>query len=123
MLSVVTSDTRKHQDVFLRNIAPTTLKKIMGKAGWSCLEQGFFDVPPWPDIAMKKEDLLRKLGFKELAKKLESREGNSICILDYYNGSKKKMAENVLKYDKLENLPNVFKQLWAHHQYFMFIPR
>lgn len=122
VLSKVTSEPRKHPDVFPQSIAPTSLKNIMRKAGWSCLEQGFFDVPPWPDIAMKKEELLRKLGFKRLAKKWESREGNSICILDYYNGSKEDMAANVLKYAYLEGLPNIFKQFWAHHQYFIFVP-
>jgi SAM-dependent methyltransferase len=121
-LSMLVSDTRKHPDVFPKNIAPATLKRIMGKAGWSCLEQGFFDVPPWPDIAMKKEDLLRTLGFKRLAKKLEDREIGSICILDYYNGNKKHMAKTVFKYAYLEDLPNILKQFWAHHRYFIFVP-
>lgn len=123
MLSVVASDTRKHTNVFPQNTVPSTLKKIMEKTGWSCRNQGFLDVPPWPDIAMKKEDLLRKIGLKGLAKKLESNADSSICILDYYSGNKKEMEKNILKYAYLEGLPDIFKRFWAHHRYFCFVPR
>jgi len=123
ILSMAVSDTRRHVDVFPQNIVPSTLKKIMEKTGWSCRDQGFFDVPPWPDIAMKKEDLLRKIGFKHLAEKLEGNPGSSICILDYYGGKDKQMAKNILRYAYLEDLPNPLKQFWAHHRYLIFAPR
>ena len=103
-------------------IPPWNYKEMMKRANWYCSEKGFFDVPPWPDIAMKKEDLMRKLGFKNLANKTEKREESYISILDHFSGKDPNMERTILKYAMFENSPWVFRRFWAHHQYFIFIP-
>ena len=54
----------------------------MEELNWRIEETGYFDVPPWPDIAMKKEDLLRNLGLKWVADRLKSKGNDGLCILD-----------------------------------------
>jgi len=103
-------------------IGSKKIPEMMVKLGWKVYEQGHLDVPPWPDIAMKKEDLLRKLGLKGLARRLERNENTSICILDYFKGSKKTMDKDFLKLGFLEDAPRIFKKFWAHHRYFIFVP-
>ncbi len=100
----------------------TDLIDIMDKLGWNVTESGYFDVPPWPDIAMKKEDLLKKMGLQKLAQKLEKRDEACHSILDYFNGNNRNMESEMLKHSFLERLPSIFKRYWAHHQYFIFIP-
>lgn len=102
--------------------ANTDLIGIMGKLNWNLTESGYFDVPPWPDIAMKKEDFLKKMGFQKLAQKLEKRDGACLSILDYFNGNNRNMESEMLKHSFLERLPSIFKRYWAHHQYFIFTP-
>jgi hypothetical protein len=99
------------------------IKEIMLKLKWQVEEQGFLDIPPWPDIAMNKEDLLQKIGLKWLAKRLKSKEENYICILDYFSGKKKDMDKEILRYAFLEDSLSVFQKFWAHHQYLIFTPR
>ena len=94
----------------------------MAELGWTVLEKGFFDIPPWPDIAMKKEDMLRRVGLNIMAKRPGNETQGRMCILDYYNGNNREMKEQVLKYDFLENMPLLFKKFWAHHRYFIFVP-
>lgn len=105
------------------NINPLKIKSIMLNLKWKVEEQGFLDIPPWPDIAMKKEDLLKKIGLKQLAKKIKTGGENHICILDYFSGKKKNMDKEILKYSFLENSPWFFQRIWAHHQYFIFTPK
>ena len=114
---------RTHAVLYEQNMDPAKIKKIMSRLRWQVQEQGFFDVPPWPDIAMNKEDLLYNMGFKKLGDRLREGEGNSICILDYFKGKKKEMEREVLRYAFLEYSPMFFKKLWAHHQYFIFAPK
>lgn len=104
------------------NINIAKIKKILLDNKWMVVENGFMDIPPWPDIAMKKEDLLQRIGMKRLAEKLKNDEENYLCILDYFNGEKKEMDMEILKYSYLENSPLFFKKFWAHHQYLIFVP-
>jgi len=120
--SIIAFEAKKHAHVFPNNIRPDRIKGIIRNAGWRSVDQGFFDAPPWPDIAMKKEDLLRKAGLGFLATRLENKRSDTTCILDYYGGKNKGMEEDVLKYAFLEQLPDLFKQFWAHHRYFIFAP-
>ena len=105
------------------NMEPEKILTIMNGLEWRTGESGYLDTPPWPDIGMKKEDLLRKLGFKGLARSFEQRREEPICILDYYKGLKPNMEKEFLKYSFLENLPNWLKRFWAHHRYFVFTPK
>lgn len=104
-------------------INPIGLVDEMSSLHWSVEERGFFDVPPWPDIAMKKEDLLRRIGFSGLADRLEARSHSSNCIVDYFMGLRPNMERELLKYSFFENIPNFLKRFWAHHQYFVFVPK
>ena len=113
---------KKSDTIHEEHINPAKIKRIMSKLKWKIIEQGFLDVPPWPDIAMNKEDLLQKIGLRQLAKRLKNREGGGICILDYFSGKKKGMEREILKYAILENTQSFFKRYWAHHQYFVFLP-
>ena len=113
---------RNHSVLYEQNMNPEKITEIMLRLKWQVREQGFFDVPPWPDIAMNKEDLFYHIGLKGLAGRLKKREGNSICILDYFKGTKKEMKREVLRYAFLENTPMFFKKCWAHHQYLIFAP-
>jgi SAM-dependent methyltransferase len=110
-------------NLFLKNIIPGRIKKSMLNHGWKVADQGFMDVPPWPDIAMKKEDLLQKLGFGRLAARMQNKEDNYLCILDYYSGKKTDMESEIMKYAVLENSSRIVKRFWAHHWYAVFYPR
>jgi len=111
--------------VQLRRMNSGVIQGIMGNNGWEMKDRGFLDVPPWPDIAMSKEDLFRKIGLKRYAKDLEKgiAEGHGICILDYYSGRNKRMKQEICRYGLLENSPGWVKTIWAHHQYLVFSPR
>lgn len=112
----------KGKDVPIPSVNPKRTVDIMDQLGWNTIEQGYLDVPPWPDIAMKKEDFLRKIGFKKLAQKLEKRNGGNLSILDYFNDNNRMMESEILRYSFLEQFPTVFKRFWAHHEYFVFTP-
>jgi hypothetical protein len=98
------------------------IKHIMMRLNWELIEEGYLDIPPWPDIAMAKEDMLRKMGLDWFARRLQNRNNAGICILDYFNGKDPKMEVRLLKYNFLEDLPDWIKKLWGHHQYFIFLP-
>jgi hypothetical protein len=102
------------------NMETGRILTIMNGLEWRVQESGYLDTPPWPDIGMKKEDLLRKLGCKELVSSLEQRRGRPVCILDYHKGLNPNMEKEFLKFSFLENLPNWLKRFWAHHRYFVF---
>ncbi|NIO21118.1 MAG: methyltransferase domain-containing protein [Candidatus Aenigmarchaeota archaeon] len=115
---------QKNSDkVYPNNINPVKIKQNLLKLKWQVEEQGYLDVPPWPDIAMKKEDLLHRIGLRRLAKRLKNKEENYISILDYFSGRKKDMDKEILKYAFLENSPTILKRFWAHHQYLVFTPK
>lgn len=107
----------------MENIKPARIVSEMERLNWKLDEKGYFDVPPWPDIAMKKEELLEKIGLKWFAMKLRKTHEDGMCILDYYSGKKKNIEDDILKYSFLENVPQPFKGLWAHHRYFIFTPK
>jgi SAM-dependent methyltransferase len=113
----------KREGLNLENIKPARIVSEMERLNWKLDEKGYFDVPPWPDIAMKKEELLEKIGLKWFAMKLRKTHEDGMCILDYYSGKKKNIEDDILKYSFLENVPQPFKGLWAHHRYFIFTPK
>ena len=105
------------------NTNPHRIKAVMADLQWEERDHGTFDVPPWPDIAMNKEQLLRKMGLIRLAAQMEKREGNGLCILDYFAGENSGMEEDISRYGFLEDLPEIIKRYWAHHQFFIFSPK
>jgi len=110
------------QDLYIDNFNPAKIQKTMLNLNWHQEEHGYFDIPPWPDIAMKKEDLLRKFGLTHLATKMDANQENSISILDYFSGKNRSMEKQILRYAFLENGPQLLQIFWAHHQYFIFVP-
>jgi len=84
-------------------------------------KSGYLDIPPWPDIAMKKEDLFKKISFGLYsAEENNDEKQDEMCIVNYFNGSDIEMEKNILKYSFLEKSPFPIKQLWGHHRYFIF---
>ena len=105
----------------LNHINPDWIVSCLAPNGWKMVQTGFFDVPPWPDIAMKKENMLRMVGLGRLAKSMESDEaGGGLCILDYFTGRTPSMEKDILKYGFLERSPNWLKKRWAHHRFLLF---
>jgi len=113
------------EQINLNFIKPKLIKETFDGDGWILWKQGIFDVPPWPDIPMKKEDLLDKLhlGFLLKTKKGKSNidQNNSpASILDFFSNKKPEMEDEVLRFNFLEKFPKPFKLLWGHHHYFVF---
>jgi hypothetical protein len=94
----------------------------MQELGWTLSGHGFMDAPPWPDIAMGKEDFFRKVGLAALADMLERNNAHPLCIIDHWNGRNSSMERDIMRYSFLEGLPDAIKRFWAHHQYFIFTP-
>ncbi|MFP4087206.1 MAG: class I SAM-dependent methyltransferase [Desulfobacteraceae bacterium] len=101
------------------------MESLLSELGWQMTDKGYLDVPPWPDMAMGKADLFRKMGLFHFAKRLERKitPENRLCVLDYYQGKKKRMKQMILKYAFLEKSPELLKRVWAHHEYYLFEPR
>jgi SAM-dependent methyltransferase len=115
-------DKQERDGAATRNTDPSRIQSLMTAIGWRLAESGRFDVPPWPDIAMKKEDLLRKLGLTGLADRV--RIGTDVgCILDYFRGADRGLEQRVSRYAVLEASPCIVKAFWAHHQYLLFTPQ
>jgi len=104
----------------LQNINISWIVSRLAPLGWRMLKTGFFDVPPWPDIAMKKENMLKMVGLGRFVKSAESTDGAGLCILDHFNGRAPSMEKDILKYGFLEHSPNWLKKRWAHHRFLLF---
>ncbi len=109
-------------DLYPQNCDPKSFVPLLTDLGWSVRNKGYLDIPPWPDIAMKKEDLFKKIGLGFVAKnrKQTAGEAQRTCIVDYFSGEKPELARDILKYDFLEKSPFPIKQIWGHHRYFIF---
>jgi hypothetical protein len=110
------------EEFYPGNVKPEIFISIFHKLNWKAVKSGYFDIPPWPDIAMKKEELLKKLGLGFFLKKQDNEASNRErhCIIEYFNGIKPDMEKEILKYAFLEKAPFPIKQLWSHHRYFIF---
>jgi len=107
----------------VENLNTRKIKKIISSLDWVVSGEGLFDVPPWPDIAMKKEEFLKAIGLKRLAEAFERGNGEGVSILDYFSGKHGGLDKDILKYSFLENSPTIFKRFWAHHHYLIFTPK
>jgi hypothetical protein len=96
-----------------QHLDSTGIIEEMERLGWRLERRGLFDTPPWPDIAMNKEDLLGPLGRPP---------ARPLCILDHYNGRDPDLPSRVLRYGFLEGLPEWLKRFWAHHEQLLFLP-
>ncbi len=115
------------EGIYVENIRPQAIISNFAQEGWQLVDQGLFDVPPWPDIAMKKEDLLQKLGLAPLLRWWKARHSpqkpsanSANTIVDFYAGRAPELEQEILRFAFLENAPQFFKKVWAHHRYFVF---
>jgi len=103
------------------NIIPRNIKKQMKKNGWILVDSNYIDCPPWPDIGMPKEKFLKIFRLSWLIKK---KEHISMTIMDYYNGNDPDFPEKMMYHSWFEKkAPKLMKTFWAHHRYFLFIPK
>ena len=108
--------------LYYENADRKKIVHLMAGLNWEEREHGTLDAPPWPDIAMNKEEMLRKIGLARMAYQMEKQRGGRVCILDYFAGRNRSMEDDVLRYAFFENLPEAIKKYWAHHQFFLFTP-
>jgi SAM-dependent methyltransferase len=106
-------------------IEPKHIITQMKSLKWKLGEWDYIDVPPFPDIAMKKEDFLKLIRMKWLLRFFKKKEGKPVfySIMDYYTGKNPNFEQEMLKYAWVERYaPRVIKYFWAHHKYFVFEP-
>ncbi len=110
--------------LYLQNIHPRKIQASFSKNGWTLQESGIFDVPPWPDIAMKKEELFRKVGMGFLLKLFSrvavSNDGETTNVLSYYADRNRELEKEILKYAIFERPTGWWSKFWGHHRYFIF---
>lgn len=111
-------------DFYIDNILPKNFVPIFKQNGWKKQKADYLDIPPWPDIAMKKENMLKKAGLGFLVKEGKESSDESTfekkCIVEYFNGTKPELEKDIMKYNFLEKSPFPIKQLWGHHRWFIF---
>jgi len=106
------------------NFSPGKLNRHMNPLGWSLAESGYIDVPPWPDIGMKKEEFLKRLGLAFLVKNRQDKSSPPLTIMNYYMGTDPDFVARMLRHYWVERkLPMMIKTIWAHHRYLLFSPK
>jgi len=109
------------KDLKEENILPKNLKKEMKKNNWMLMDSNYIDCPPWPDIGMPKEKFLKIFGLQWLIKEKEQK---PLTIMDYYLGKDPEFANTMMTHYWFEKkAPKIIKAFWAHHKYFLFIPK
>ena len=109
------------KSIYFNNIKADHIRNNFSEAGFKLIRNGYLDIPPWPDIAMKKEDMFKKVGLGFLVK--DSSNENTFekkCIVDHFSGKDPNLENEILKYSFLEKVPFPIKQIWGHHRYFIF---
>ncbi len=83
------------------------IKSLLLKQGMNIVEEGIFDIPPWPDTGMPAKKILPNKNKWRWS------------IIDYYKGVDPQLEKKINKYALIEHapLPQTLKLLWAHHRY------
>ena len=103
------------------NILPRKIKREMRDKGWMLIDSNYIDCPPWPDIGMPKEKFLKIFGLSWLIKE---KEHTPMTIKDYYSGKDPDFPKKMMSHYWFEKkAPKLLKTFWAHHKYFLFIPK
>jgi hypothetical protein len=107
------------------HIIPSNIVDSMAGLGWMLVEHSYVDVPPWPDIGMKKEDFFRIINPAGRAIEQDPAvPSHPLTIMDYYTGLDPTFERKMLRYGWLERFaPRFFKAVWAHHRLLRFEPR
>lgn len=96
------------------------IKQILSWNGLQLVEEGVFDMPPWPDTAMPIVTLLERLGLRRKKTKMKNQNGKwRWSIMDYYMGIDPDLPRKIERFTFLEKLPLPLriKSLWGHHRY------
>jgi hypothetical protein len=109
----------RNTELCYKNIHANHIKKQIKDQQWRLSEEGYFDIPPWPDIPVKKEVLLSKFKLDFLLKETDAK-STAASILDYFSGNEEELEKRFKKWQFLENSPKFFQRYWAHHRYFIF---
>ncbi len=103
------------------NILPRNIKREMRDNGWMLIDSNYIDCPPWPDIGMPKKKFLKIFGLSWLIKE---KKHTPMTITDYYSGKDPDFSEKMMSHYWFEKkVPKLLKTFWAHHKYFLFIPK
>ncbi|MBW6514511.1 MAG: class I SAM-dependent methyltransferase [Candidatus Syntrophosphaera sp.] len=113
----------KYPGLRIGNIDPPSIISLLASQGWELRSAGYFDCPPWPDIGMTKEELLKKwfprLPIKDSSAAKDA--GQTISILGLYNGKDPCFAYRMKRFQWFEKLaPVAVKRIWAHHFHMVF---
>ena len=104
------------------HIMPQRFVPAMNRLGWRLLHWRYIDCPPWPDIGMHKEKLLRKLGLGFLVKEPDEPRP-PLTIMDYYRGGDDDFPARMMRHAWFERkAPDFIKHVWAHHRCYVFVP-
>jgi Methyltransferase domain len=104
-------------------IEPRAIEAKMKSLRWNLTDTGYIDVPPWPDIGMKKEDFLKLFGLDFFVRNQTKKTGTSLTIMNYYKDGDLNFPARMLRYFWFEKaMPNLVKTYWAHHRFLTFAP-
>jgi SAM-dependent methyltransferase len=107
-------------------IVPHSIITSMKACQWTLVGWDYIDCPPFPDIAMKKEEFLNLVHMQWLLKFFQKGKGGEpgyYSIMDYYTGKDPNFERAMLHYAWVETYaPRVMKYFWAHHKYLVFEP-
>jgi SAM-dependent methyltransferase len=96
------------------------IKQILSRNGLRLIEEGVFDIPPWPDTALPIGTLLERLGLRRNKTRMTNQNGTwRWNIMDYYMGIDADLPRKIERFTFLERLPLPLrmKSLWGHHRY------
>ncbi|MCD4830122.1 MAG: class I SAM-dependent methyltransferase [Candidatus Cloacimonetes bacterium] len=103
------------------HIKPRRFVPAMRRRDWRLLEWSYIDCPPWPDIGMHKEKLLRGLGLGFLVRE-PAEPRPPLTIMERYRGNDDGFPERMLRYAWFErHAPRPAKHVWAHHRCYVFV--
>lgn len=88
------------------------IKDLLKHHRWEVWKEGYFDTPPWPDFPVQKEKI-----FPWLKRADYSSETKRMFFLDYWEDSRKELADIVKQYGFLEKPIPLWQQIWSHHRY------
>ena len=104
-------------------IIPKKIQVSMERLGWKLIEKKYIDCPPWPDIGMKKEELLKFFGLRGSGRKREASEHQPLTVINYYTGKDPNFPKKMIRHYWFEQkAPSFIKMFWAHHLYLLFEP-
>jgi hypothetical protein len=100
------------------------IKETLRTAGFSMIDEGVLDAPPWPDTVMPAAEVLKRLGIK--SKQLEAQfsgDGWQWSTMAYYLNEEPDLYDRVMRYAWLDHapIPWQIKVVWAHHRYVLGI--